>query len=545
MNLRLSAVCHRWRTVALESQLLWDVVDLSHLQRAQTFLSRASTAAVDAYLDNGFYGQGGGDPSRVDGPNLTATLLPHAHHISALYIEVPYNHMQELLESLDSCTFSNLINLRLLCPIEKAESRDTIQTIVYDPPGVQTVQELDLYKIIIPWYSQAYNNLRDLDLRHQVSNHANAPSMSLFLSVLERSPDLEYLRLSFAGPMLDPTYTSYPEPQRRLELKNLKSITLYNNPLDIGHLLAHLDFPSTTCLNLHAILSPSNTICDLFPRARHRPSVFSEISHLHLGYTKTYTECAWEDLSLHLQATSKESPHSRINVDFKWSEDGGNDAWAQGIPQSFRALPIFFSGLPITHLELTCSYHAFLPSDWHVVLSSFPTLTSITAQPLSPAYYVPSANVEDLLEVLTPSLNPLVEPQSQVVCPELRRVKLGSFTMGNAFCGIAMDCVSARKSRDVGLCWVGLGHFNWTGDGEFVMPVWGECVKCRCQNDGEAESAGAGTSEGEGASTSASGDESMEEKVEEKVEKVDDSDAESWKKCADPSKEWLEADDDP
>ena len=32
----------------------------------------------------------------------------------------------------------------------------------------------------------------------------------------------------------------------------------------------------------------------------------------------------------------------------------------------------------------------------------------------------------------------------------------------------------------------------------------------------------------------------MEEKVEEKVEKVDVSDAESWKKCADPSKEWLE-----
>lgn len=480
MNLRLSAVCQRWRSVALDSQLLWTVVDLSHLSRAAAFLARSGTASVDAYLDNGFYGQGGGDTSRVDGWTLWATLSPHAHHISALYIEVPYNHMVELLDSLD-CTFTNLVNLRLLCPIEKMEPRDGIQTVFYNPSGAHTIQELDLYKVFVPWVSPAYDNLRDLDLRYQVSNPSLAPTMDGFLSVLERSPELEYLRLAFAGPMLDPSDITYPKPQRKIELKRLKSVTLYNNPLDIGHLLAHLDFPATTTLNLHAILSPSNSICDLFPRYG-RLSAFDDISHLHLSYTKSYTECAWDenDLSLHLEATSKESPHSRINVDFKWSDDGGNDAWAIGIPQTFRSLPVLFAHSPITHIEVTCSYHAFMPSDWRLVLSSFPTLTSLTAQPLSPAYYVPSSSVEDLLEVLTPSLSRNVESDAEIICPQLRRLKLGSFTMGNAFCGTAMDCVSARRSRDVGLCWVGLGHFNWVGEDEFVMPVWGECVGCRC-----------------------------------------------------------------
>ncbi|KAK7689696.1 hypothetical protein QCA50_007491 [Cerrena zonata] len=488
MNLRLSSVCQRWRTVAFYSQLLWTVVDLSHLQRAAAFLQRSGTAAVDAYLDNGFYGQGGGDPSNVDGFSLWATLSPHASHISALYIEVPYNHMQELLDSLD-CTFTNLLNLRLLCPIEKAEPRDGIQTIIYNPSRAHAIQELDLYKVCVPWYSPAYNNLRDLDLRYQVSNPSNAPTMDLFLGVLERSPELEFLRLAFAGPMLDSSYTSYPEPHRRVELTKLKSITLYNNPLDIGHLLAHLDFPATTGINLHAILSPSNSICDLFPRGGRLP-VFADISHIHLGYTKTYTECAWEDLSLHLEATSKQSPHSRINVDFKWTDDGGNDAWAIGIPQSFRSLPILFAHSPITHIELTCSYHAFVAADWRMVLGSFNELTSLTAQPLSPAYYVPSANVEDLLEVLTPSLNRVAEPS--VVCPQLRRLKLGSFTMGNAFCGTLMDCVSARKSREVGLCWLGLGHFNWVGEEEFCMPMFGESVGCWC---GEEKTCGDPTRE--------------------------------------------------
>ena len=118
--------------------------------------------------------------------------------------------------------------------------------------------------------------------------------------------------------------------------------------------------------------------------------------------------------------------------------------------------------------------------------------------------------------------------------------------MGNAFCGIAMDCVSARKSRDVGLCWVGLGHFNWTGDGEFVMPVWGECVKCRCQDEGASgvESVGESESGGKAEAEGMNEDGSVDEKVEEKGEKVGVSDAESWKKCADPSKEWLEEDDD-
>lgn len=473
MNLRLSAVCRRWREVALDSQLLWTVVDLSHLVRATAFLERSGTALVDAYLDGGFYGQGSGNPSRVDGFGLWETLSPHAHHISALYIEVPYPQMQGLLESLD-CMFSNLINLRLLCPIEKGETCD-IQPIHYNPSRLHAVKELDLYKIFIPWNSPAYNNLRDLDLRYQVSNPSSAPTMDQFLNVLERSPELEYLRLAFAGPMLDPSFTSYPSFQRKVTLSSLKSVTLYNNPLDIGHLLAHLDIPSTTCINLHAVLSPTNTICDLFPRGFSLPVVY-DISTLSLGYTKTYTECAWEDLSLHLEASSKESPRSRINIDFKWGEEGGIGAWAVRISQTFRSLPILFSRSPITHLEITCSYHAFTLSDWRQVLGTFPSLLSLTAQPLSPAYYVPSVNIEDLLEDLTPPL----EAGSEVICPELRRLKLGSFTMGSAFSSTLMDCVSARKSRDAGLCWMSLGHFNWVGEDEFCMPMIGESVGCRC-----------------------------------------------------------------
>ncbi|CAL1710422.1 unnamed protein product [Somion occarium] len=477
MNLKLSAVCRRWRGVALDSQLLWTEIDISNLVRAAAFLERSGTAPVDTYLDGGFYGTGGGDPSRVDGFGLWETLSPHAYHITSLYIEVPFTQMQALLESLD-CAFNSLVNLRLLCPIEKGENRDSFQTIPYNPPSISAVQELDLYKVIVPWNSLAYAGLRDLDLRYQVSSPANAPTMDQFLNVLQRSPDLEFLRLAFAGPMLDSSFTTYPEPQRKVELRSLKSLTLYNHPLDIGHLLAHLDLPVSTCINIHAILSSSTTICDLFPRGCTLP-IFDEITGISLGYTKSYIECPWEDLSLRLEGFVKTDPISRISVDFKWPEDAGNDGWAAGIPQTFRSLPIIFARSGITSLEVTCSYHAFTADDWRSVLSSFPELILLIAKPLSPAYYVPSANVEDLIEVLTPPLGPYLP----VLCPELRQLKLGSFNMGSAFISTLMDCVSARKSRDAGLCMLKLGHFNWIGENEFTMPDFRESVQCRCGGD--------------------------------------------------------------
>ncbi|KAI0081466.1 hypothetical protein K474DRAFT_1695059 [Panus rudis PR-1116 ss-1] len=525
----LSAVCHRWRQVVLDCQLFWSQVDLNSLERAEVYLKRSGTAPLALDLDR--ESDDDDEDNRINGFLLNQLLTGHSTRATSLNIYLPFASMCNVLEDLH-CPFPAMENLRLRCVTFKSEPRDSISTVPYNPPTPlsSSIKVLWLQKVIVPWTSPAFDNLVDLDLRDQVRNASVAPSMEEFLAVLARSPNLENLSLSFAGPMLPDNPASYPDPNpdNRISLPQLKRISLHNRSVDIAHLLANLIFPNTTRVKIFVVLTAgAEALMELLPRGG-KLSTLERVETLRLKYTENFDEVPWDDTSIMIEglpsmssipppkstdasaAEEEESP-ALLSIHFKLHEGNAEHAWRVELPSLFRALPALFPSPHCTSLIKTLDFHwnyyHFTSEDWRVVLTHFNELENMDIYS-NWSYYADEKNVEDLLDVLTPPLigasastqapsgnsnapsetstttiqtAPPGRPtngntNASLLLPSLRRLKLAEFSMGDNFVSALMDCLSARHSRNVPLDGFSLGNFYWRGEKEFVLPDWSTCL---------------------------------------------------------------------
>ncbi|CAL1699464.1 unnamed protein product [Somion occarium] len=92
------------------------------------------------------------------------------------------------------------------------------------------------------------------------------PTIDEFLDVLEGCPALEKLEILGTSPSLDERTATYPEPARRTHLQYLKSLRLFEKPVHVAHILAHLIIPRSADIELMYDFGTASDIMTILPR---------------------------------------------------------------------------------------------------------------------------------------------------------------------------------------------------------------------------------------------------------------------------------------
>jgi len=124
-------------------------------------------------------------------------------------------------------------------------------------PVDMPLQVLDLRNVTLSWPSQShlFNGLRELHLDFKDCDPiVFIPEDELF-GILDASPRLEHLSLVWVGHEV-PEKNGQPLPPKRiLQLPNLASLVLDNDPIVIKYTLAYMGLPVITSLSIHTFFS--------------------------------------------------------------------------------------------------------------------------------------------------------------------------------------------------------------------------------------------------------------------------------------------------
>ena len=144
------------------------------------------------------------------------------------------------------------------------------EPVALELPAGALLQVLDLRNIVLPWSSQShlFHGLRELHLNFKDCDPVVfIPEDELF-GIFDASPQLERLSLVRVGHEVLVEGDEPLPPKRVLQLPNLASLTLDNDPMVVKHTLAYMNLPVIASLEIRSFVSwdIAETLMDrLFP----------------------------------------------------------------------------------------------------------------------------------------------------------------------------------------------------------------------------------------------------------------------------------------
>lgn len=141
------------------------------------------------------------------------------------------------------------------------------------PPDIP-LKVLDLHNVTRPWLPSYFTGLRELHLQFKHCSVDTVMQEDELLGILEASPRLEDLSLV----RIRVGNNQQLRPKRIVRLPNLTSLWLANVPEAVGHILAYVDAPAITSLEIFAEIAGgdlSQVLGLLFPDDRLPKRLFS------------------------------------------------------------------------------------------------------------------------------------------------------------------------------------------------------------------------------------------------------------------------------
>ncbi|KAK7678349.1 hypothetical protein QCA50_018698 [Cerrena zonata] len=472
--MRAASVCRHWRHVALATPELWTYNVLKKTELVDIFVRRSATLPMtisswspSSHIHSlGFY----------RGSILTEFIQPHHLRIAHVRFACYLTSMWNLLEPLQT-ELPNLESLELKSIFTYDACRDRVDCYwTYNPvsaPQQRLLRGVCLFQVFIPWDSFIFAGLRHLDLRGQVRDHNSdrVPSMDSFLDVLERCPQLEYLRIQHSGPTLDPNDPTPLAVGRKVALRNLRNIVLMNETRDITDLLQRLEVPEDTHYTIYLI--PSKDFSDV---AGMLPSIniLNDVIFVHLGWVSDGPPGIdiefgpFLEWSLMLHASTESN--GELVVIFQSMEDPDDHETLCGCSQSqalFEALPQMLTNAALKWLAIMASYAKFTGESWHNVLSCYSKLQKLVVEFPFNDHEANATHLPTMLEAINGSSSP-----GMLLCPELEKLDLLDSTCGDDFAGTLRTFLQARVDAGLKLKLLRMGRpSTWKGTGEFAWPL--------------------------------------------------------------------------
>jgi hypothetical protein len=248
------------------------------------------------------------------------------------------------------------------------------------PPKFPALRSLDLDMVHIPLNSGAYQNLVHLRLHRQwitTEPSVKDPSMVDFVFMLENCPGLEYLDLKFPGPRLPRGTVIYPDPARIVNLPTLRELRVEDKAIDIGHLLAHMSFPSSTQLFVRHTNRDATPLHQLVPAVIPRDRAnFQRLAEVHsLTYNATPDMAFPLNLRVSIKANKLELEFCMSIPVFSMNDDYRDHA--------FNFLFPFLSELSspnaVEEFEVECHKGVYMhAADWEDTFPQIPSLRVIS-----------------------------------------------------------------------------------------------------------------------------------------------------------------------
>jgi len=259
-------------------------------------------------------------------------------------------------------------------------------------PDIQ-LRVLDLQNVTRPWMPAYFTGLRELHLQFEHCREGVVMLEDELLGILDASPQLERLSLV----RIRVGNNQRHQPKRIVQLPSLTSLWLANNPEVVGYILAHMDIPAITSLEIYVNISEGGAAQALglfFPNGRLPERLFSDPPVFKIG----------------TRNDGAETPHMGFNIgSFKIQfeserpSDLGQNTFVACIPL-----------VPSSVTTLQADSSEFDQEVWREFFRSHPEVRSIGCF----QYYGTGAQYRSLWDALTPARG----EDPIVLCPSLESI---------------------------------------------------------------------------------------------------------------------------
>lgn len=287
------------------------------------------------------------------------------------------------------------------------------------PMGI-SLRVLNLRNVALPWASQAhlFGGLRELHLSFKdCEPTVTIPEDELF-GIFDASPQLERLSLLRVGHEVQVGNGRPLPPKRVIQLRNLTSLSLDNDPIVVKYTLAYMELPVISSLHIRSLVAPhiTQTPTNLFfPDGRLPARLFTNPPRFAVGSIPIEGPVDSNGVSIGSFTLWLDFPPGH-------GELGGNSLMSH----ITQLAPPSITTLVLDHANLG-------EREWRDFFRSHPEIRSIQ----STVFY-------DLSESLWDALSPAREEDTGILCPKLESIFIALFTWGMSFTALA-DCLRERQ----------------------------------------------------------------------------------------------------
>jgi len=316
------------------------------------------------------------------------------------------------------------LKIHITCPLdEEDEELPPLEPVALQLPTDLPLRVLDLCNATLPWSSNLFTGLSGLHLDFSDCTIIVGISEDELLGIFDASRQLESLSLVQVEPRVpigggELKFT----PTRIVQLPRLAFLKLDHSPESVGHILAYMDVPAITCLEIHSLGSPQEAEWSLglfFPGGRFPDRLFSNPPVFGIG------------------TTGEDGPCGSMNINI-----GGVNMWFYSDPQEQEtardSILTYVTPLvppSVTTLKLDDSKSN--EQEWREFFRSHPEVRSIES-----SEFPPGPMPESLWDALSPAGADTVP-----LCPKLESIS----ALNNSVSTPLLNCLLNRKNAGFGL----------------------------------------------------------------------------------------------